>query len=113
MQRAGGRRKEIKVGHLNLREAESSSERKRRSARQAGSKLTMDRGDDGRDRRKSNLKGMRGRDKLEERKGTDWHRDNSQMSGHKRGSHAKECRGGRHRETYLWRDINNLCLIKQ
>lgn len=38
--------------------------------------------DGGSDWRKSHLEGMRRGDKSEERKGTDWHRDDSQMSGH-------------------------------
>lgn len=52
---------------------------------------------------------MRRGDKLEERKGTDWHRDDSQMSGHTRRSRVKECRGEGWRRKTSMEDINNLC----
>lgn len=53
--------------------------------REAGSRLTMGRGDGGR-QKGSHLEGMRRSDELEERKGTDWHGDDSQMRGRTGGS---------------------------
>lgn len=57
----------------------------------------------------SHLEGVSRRDKVEERKGTDWHGDDSQMNG----THGREsCKKNVEEKGGSVEDINNLCSIK-